>query len=211
MMDFAASPFQIKMIDETGFIAGLGAGIGDVDHGGDKIMAGAFAKTLQARGGIPVPMLLHHDQKRPVGVWTTLRETPAGLEVEGKLTLATADAKEAYALVRDGALGGLSIGYDVQRKSYKGGVRELHEVGLHEVSLVAVPMHPRSRVRRLKEIASIGDLQDLLRDECGLSGRKAKAAASAAWKAINDSNDDDAASDALAVLFAASTRRLAAL
>lgn len=210
-MDFAASPFRIKTLDESGFIAGLGAGIGDTDMCGDRIVAGAFTKTLQARAGQPVPMLLHHDLKRPIGAWTKLTETPAGLEVEGRLTLATADAKEAYALARDGALAGLSIGYDVQRHAHKGQVSELHEVGLYEISLVSVGMHPRARVNRVKAISSIDDLRDLLRDECGLSGRRAKAVAGAAWKAMNEADDDEAAAAEMASLFTNSARRIASL
>lgn len=207
-MDFAATPFQLKTLDESGFIAGLGAGVGDTDLGGDRLLYGAFAKTLAGRGGAPVPMLLHHDLKRPIGAWTKLTETPAGLEVEGKLTLATVDAREAYALAKDGALGGLSIGYDVQRHAHKGNVRELHEVGLHEVSLVSVPMHPRARVGRVKAITGVDDLRDLLRDECGLSARRAKLAAGAAWKAMNDTDDEAAAEAELASLFAASAARI---
>jgi HK97 family phage prohead protease len=209
-MDFATSPFDIKQLDESGFIAGLAAGIGNADHGGDVIMPGAFAKTLHARAGRSIPMLMHHDLKKPVGVWTKLTETPAGLEAEGKLTLATRDAQEAHALVKDGALGMLSIGYkpDPTTTRYLPKGRELHNVSLHEVSLVTVGMNDRATITRVKSIGSIGDLQDLLRNEGGMSSRMAKAAASAAWKAIND-NDETAAIEAkLAAILTTATASL---
>lgn len=206
-MDFAATPFDIKALDDTGLIAGVGAAFGNVDHGRDRILHGAFAKSLAERGGRPVPMLLHHDQKRPIGAWTKLAETPDGLAVEGKLTMATRDAQEAYALAKDGALTGLSIGYDVRRQVHQKDARDLHELGLHEVSLVAVPMNDRARVASVKAIASPADIEDLLRDT-GVSGRRAKAAASAAWKAMNEGGADPADDPELAALFAASAKRI---
>lgn len=206
-MDFAATPFEIKALDDTGLIAGVGAAFGNVDQGRDRILFGAFTKSLAERGGRAVPMLLHHDQRRPIGAWTKLTETPAGLAVEGKLTLATRDAQEAYALAKDGALTGLSIGYDVKRQVHQKDARDLHEVGLHEVSLVAIPMNPLARVASVKAITRPADIEDMLR-ETGVSGRRAKAAASAAWKAINDSDDDHDAAAELGALFAASAARL---
>lgn len=74
--------------------------------------------------------------------------------------------------------------------------RELKAVTLHEVSLVAVGMNDRARVTSIKAIDGAGDIADLLRAG-GVSGRRAKAAAGLAWKAINDSDDDDAAQIAL--------------
>jgi HK97 family phage prohead protease len=209
-MDFAASAFEIKSLDDAGHIEGLAAGFGNVDHGGDKILHGAFTKTLAERGNAPLPMLLHHDLKRPIGSWKSWQETADGLYVKGQLTLSTRDAQEAHALAKDGALSGLSIGWKARAKPrFEGGARVLPEVDLFEASLVTVPMNDKGRVASVKTITSVRDIEELLQ-ECGLSGRKAKAASSAAWKAINQADDDDAASAAIARLFADHTARLAA-
>jgi HK97 family phage prohead protease len=209
-MDFAASPFSIKSLNDSGHIEGLLAGFGNVDHGGDKLLAGCLTKSLALRGGNPLPMLLCHDLRRPIGAWKTWTEAAEGLHVEGKISLGTRDGQEAYALANDGALTGLSIGWQPKSHSTnpRTGVREVAEADLMEGSLVPVPMNDKTRVRSIKTIASVRDLEDLLA-ESGMSGRKAKTAASAAWKAINEAPDEDAAARAeLEAIFASSSKRL---
>jgi len=206
-MNTWATPFQCKSVDDAGIIEGIAAGIGNVDRGGDRIMPGAFAKSIASRAGTPVPLLLCHDIKRPAGAWTEFKEKADGLHVKGRLTLSSRDGAEAYALVRDGALTGLSIDYLPTKEIYVGQVRELREMELLAVSLVPVPMNDRGKVTSVKAVTNIRDLEELLR-EGGLSGRKAKTAATAAWKAINDHNEEDTASAELAAILKASAARL---
>ena len=206
-MDFAASPFDIKTLDDAGHIEGLLAGFGNVDHGGDKLLPGVFAKSLAARSA-PLPMLLHHDMKRPIGAWKEWQEQPQGLYVKGRLSLATRDAQEAHALAKDGALGGLSIGWKAtQAHTDNKGVRVVTEADLFEGSLVTVPMNDKTRVTAIKAVTGARDIEDMLR-ESGLSNRQAKSAASAAWKAINQSHDETQAEDELAAILNASIARI---
>ena len=209
-MDTLAFPFEIKALDDAGAIAGIAAGIGNVDHGRDRFAPGAFAKSLSERAGAPIPMLLHHDFKRPVGVWTDLRETSAGLEAAGTILTKTRDGADAHELVKGGALRGLSVGFQTIRKTFAGDVRELHEVKLHEVSLVPAGMNDRARVLSVKSVANIGDLRDLLQ-EAGFSTREAKTMAGAAWRAIDKQSDDATAHAEMAALFTTSAARLANL
>lgn len=211
-MDYAASPFEIKSLNDSGQIEGLLAGFGNVDSHGDRIAPMAFTKTLAARGTQPLPMLLHHDLKRPIGAWKEWQERPDGLFVKGSLTLATRDAQEAYALARDGALTGLSIGFmpPKRRIDQRTGVADLLEIDLIEGSLVTVPSNPAARVSAIKCITNAGDIRELLR-EAGLSGHKAKAAAGAAWKAINDTDNDAEAEAQVRAILNASAARIAAI
>lgn len=207
-MEFAGTPFEIKQLDDAGHIAGLLAGFGDVDHGGDRLLPGCLTKSLAARSA-PLPMLLHHDMSRPIGAWKSWQERADGLFVEGSLTLATRDALEAHALAKAGALTGLSIGWKPLTGTHDGkGVRVIDQAEIFEGSLVTVPMHDRARVTSIKSIGGARDIADLLQ-EAGLSSRKAKAAAGAAWKSINDQSDEAAADAELAALIHASTARLA--
>ena len=154
-------------------------------------------------------MLLHHDMSRPVGAWRSWQESAAGLYVKGALTMASRDAQEAHALARDGALTGLSIGYNTQkaRPDHAAGVRDLLEVNLLEGSLVTVPSNPITHVAAIKAIAGARDIEAMLR-ETGVSSRRAKIAASAAWKAMNiDEPEDD---DEVAAILKASAERLGA-
>ena len=204
-MEYSDTTLEIKEISEAGAIEGLAAAIGNVDNGGDRIMPGAFTKSLMERGRQGLPMLLNHDLKRPIGVWHSLNETSAGLLVKGKLTMATRDAQEAYALARDGALTGLSIGYKGEGRYGADGVRELQQVQLFEASLVPIPMNDRTRITSIKTIGEAKDIADLLRER-GMSSRQAKAAAGAAWKAINDKQNEPDPDELRAILRASVAR-----
>ena len=209
-MDFTASKFEIKSLDDAGVIEGIGAFFDNVDDGGDVIAKGAFSKTLKERAGARLPMLFCHDQNRPIGAWTEAKETDDGLAVKGRITLASRDGAEAYALAKDGALTGLSIGYKPTRQEPRGDHRILHEVKLFEVSPVAVPMNEYARIQSVKSISSIRDLESLLR-EGGLSSRKAKVVASLGWKAIQSQDDESSAEAELAEILSESINRLRAI
>lgn len=209
-MDFAASPFEIKQLDDAGHIEGLAAAFGNIDRGGDKMLFGSVTKSLAARGSRPLPMLLCHDPKRPIGAWKEWVERPDGLHVKGKVTTQSRDGQEAYALARDGGLTGISIGYVATGKAYERDTRVLSEVDLREASLVPVPMNERAQVTAVKSIAGARDIEELLR-ESGLSSRRAKAAASVAWKSINEQSDDEAAEAEVRSILNASAARIAAM
>lgn len=181
-MHLQAFPFQIKEIAKSGTIVGLAAAFGNVDSHGDRITPGAFATSLAAHkaAGTRPAMLAHHDLSRPVGVWTEMRETGAGLEVVGKLTLGVRDADEVYRLASDGALTGLSIGYVPVKQRAAMDANELLEIDLKEVSLVAVPSNDRTRIVAVKEIEGVHAIRQFLKAG-GYSAAEAKAAAAAAW------------------------------
>jgi uncharacterized protein len=192
-MDYFQYQFEIKALSDVGQIEGLAAGYGNVDYGGDIVAPGAFVESLaahKAAGTMPL-MLMHHDQHRPAGRWDSFAESSDGLIAKGKLTLGATDGREAYALLKDRALTGLSIGFrptDVDRSS--SGARVIKKADLAEVSLVSFPMNTRARVMSVKSLGSIRDLESLLA-EAGMSSRKAKIAAAAAWRAVDGKSDDD--------------------
>lgn len=123
--------------------AGYAAVFDRVDRGGDVVRAGAFAKSLGRAGA--VPLLWQHEPGRPIGRVESLREDRRGLRVIGRVV----DRRTA-ALLKAGAVGGLSFGYRV-REASGAGPRELTELELVEVSLVTVPMQPRARVHAVEE------------------------------------------------------------
>lgn len=147
--------FEIKSIDEAGYIAGIAAGYGNMDHGGDVIMPGALTKAIAGRSS--VPMLLYHDHKQPVGAWSKFDETSDGLNVEGKIAIKSDAGRNAHALAEAGALPGLSIGYRTLRHKFEGKARQLHELDLHEVSLVPIGMNSRAVVTDVKSASGAAD------------------------------------------------------
>ncbi|NDW47602.1 HK97 family phage prohead protease [Ruegeria sp. PrR005] len=136
-------------VSEDAVIEGYASLFGQTDQGGDNVQAGAYAASLKAleAGGQRVKMLWQHDPSQPIGVWDEVREDARGLWVKGRLLESTQKGREAAALIRAGALDGLSIGYRTRRaiKNDKG-QRLLTELELWEVSLVTFPMLPSARV-----------------------------------------------------------------
>ena len=113
--------------------AGYAAVFDRVDRAGDVIRAGAFG-ALAA-----VPLLLAH-RGAPVGRVEAIGEDARGLRVAGVV-----EEPELAALVRAGAVAGLSVGYRPLAVR-QGARRELLRVDLIEVSLVAVPMQAWARI-----------------------------------------------------------------
>ena len=142
----------ISKVDEQGTFEGYASLFNVVDLGGDIVMPGAFAKTLQKVGASGVKMLWQHDGKQPIGAWASLVEDGRGLKAKGRLNLAVTRAREALALMKQGALDGLSIGFRPVRvtRDKTNGRRKIHALDLVEISLVTFPMLPQARVEYVK-------------------------------------------------------------
>ncbi len=116
------------------------------DLNGDIVAPGAFKVSL-ARRAAPVRMLYQHAADTPIGRWTSFVEDRRGLFVRGEIILSSPKAREVHALLRGGALDGLSIGYQ-PTKARKGpvGGRRITEADLWEVSVVTFPMAQSARI-----------------------------------------------------------------
>jgi HK97 family phage prohead protease len=182
---------------------GYGAAFNNVDQGGDKILPGAFGETLaqfKMAGRLPA-MLYQHGKMgggpvMPVGKWQLMEEDSRGLRVKGKLSNTSA-ARDLYELMKDGAIGGMSIGYRVKEFGRPApgddARRLLKSVSLVEVSLVNDPMNPAAVLTSVKaadEIKTERDFEAFLRDVGGFSNTRAKAIASHGYKALEASRDD---------------------
>ncbi len=149
MLDFN---LQVKSLDAAGRFAGYASVFDVVDSQKDIILRGAFAETLIGRVG-DIKMLWQHQQDEPIGVFERMFEDKNGLYVEGKLLLDVARAKEAYALLKEGVISGLSIGYSPikYRRHEKTGVRLLSAVELWEISLVTFPANEAAKITVVKQ------------------------------------------------------------
>lgn len=174
---------KIKATGDDGTIEGYGSVFGVRDSYSDVIAAGAFEASIKehrAAGTLPA-MLWQHDSDQPIGVWTEMREDSTGLFVKGKLALDTVKGKEAYSLLKLGALNGLSIGFVSKQWSYdkSNEIRTLTEIDLWEVSLVTFPANKEARITGVKAadiggITTIRQAEKMLRD-AGFSTDAAKA------------------------------------
>jgi len=117
------------------------------DSTGDIVARGAFAQTLRTRPPSEVRMLYQHFAHEPIGVWDVIREDARGLYVKGHITADVERARDVAALLRDGALSGLSIGFRTRRaKRNADGTRTLLDIELWEISVVTFPMLAQSQV-----------------------------------------------------------------
>lgn len=124
--------------------AGYAAVFDRPDRSGDVVRKGAFLKALERAG--EVPLLWQHKPGAVIGRIEHLSEDRRGLRV----IAAVGDARAAGLLGR-GKVDGLSFGYRVREAKSSGALRELIELDLVEVSLVANPMQPRARVHGVEE------------------------------------------------------------
>lgn len=162
-------------VDRDGMIEGYASLFDRVDMAKDAIEPGAFRASLARGGASGVRLLWQHDAKEPIGVWRSLVEDERGLRVLGELNLSAARARDAFALIRQGAVDGLSIGFKAlrARSDQRSGVRRLMAIDLWEISIVTFPMLSEARVFAVERDASPfgGDLKKLAarRERAGLS------------------------------------------
>ena len=123
--------------------AGYAAVFDQPDKGGDIVRKGAFLRALERAG--EVPLLWQHKPGAVIGRIEHLSEDKRGLRV-----IAAVGDRHAAGLLGSGKVDGLSFGYRVCEATSAGGQRELKELELVEVSLVANPMQPKARVHAVE-------------------------------------------------------------
>lgn len=135
------------LADDAGAISARAWQFGQPDRVGDMIEPGAFRSVK-----LPLPMLFGHDVNDPVGTWDSATEKADGLHLTGHLLVDDLPrAREVRALVKSGAVRGVSIGFITRKASARsGGGRTIKSLDLLEASLVTLPMHPGARVTSAK-------------------------------------------------------------
>jgi HK97 family phage prohead protease len=191
-------PLEVKNIDESGTFEGYAAVFQVLDKGDDIILPGAFKASLKEhKSNKTMPALLwYHDPRQPIGVWENMQEDEHGLFVKGRLLHAEVQkAGEAYALLKAGALSGLSIGYKARDYSIdeKTWIRTLRKVDVREASLVTFPMNEQAKVTAVKTVSikTEREFEAALRDVMGFSRQEAKRIASHGYKARDASDKGD--------------------
>lgn len=138
---------------DSGAFSGHAAIFDTPNRHGELVARGAFRKSLaehKAAGTRPL-MLWAHDLSDVIGVWTDIREDQTGLAVSGRLITETRRGAEAHALLKGGALDGLSIGFSVRGdKLGLNGLRTLTDIELVEISLVGLPSARGARVTEVR-------------------------------------------------------------
>ena len=123
--------------------AGYAAVFDRPDRGGDIVRKGAFARALGRAS--EVPLLWQHKAGAVIGRIEHLSEDSRGLRV-----IASVGDARTSRLLGGRKVDGLSFGYRVREAKNARGLRELVELDLVEVSLVANPMQSKARVHAVE-------------------------------------------------------------
>lgn len=182
----------------SGKFEGIASAVGVLDRHNEIIATGAFDRTLEDKGPTFV-LLWQHDPGKPIGVINLSTDARGDLIGEGELNLDTQLGKEAYSLLKQGAVGAMSIGFNIPDGAaafdQKSGVMHILAVDLWEVSLVTFPANPAA------EVTGVKTALDLLVDEVkagAVLSKKNKGLVTAARDALNDllaAAGDDAAGE----------------
>lgn len=204
-----AARFEAKAVKPDGSFEGYASLFGAEDLGRDVVMPGAFRKSLAKRGARGVKLLYQHDPNEVIGTWEEIREDARGLFVRGQLLSDVARAREVLALMRAGAVDGLSIGYHVVKAESDrlSGTRRLIEVDLWEISVVTFPMLPAARVSAVKRGTrpTTREFERWLMRDAGFSRMEARTIVDRGFKALAP-RDAATGDQALARAFRAAAR-----
>lgn len=176
--------FEIKAAERGGFFSGYASVFDVVDSYDEIVKRGAFVDTIaEAKAkGRKFPVLWNHNSSEPLGTYSVIREDDHGLYVEGKLLIdSVTRAAEIHQLAADGAISGLSIGFEYRESvlDEESGIRSLTALKLYEISLCCFPANEESRTIAIRrkldagELPTITDLEKSLREAMGFSRRQA--------------------------------------
>ena len=195
-MEHKSLAFEAKNITEDGHFEGYASIFGNVDSDMDIIERGAFSDSLaKYKSKAKLPKLLwQHNPQEVIGVYEDMKEDDRGLWVRGRLLKDVAKGKEAYALLKAGAMEGMSIGFMTVDAMYEGAsnsIRKIMKADLWGVSLVTWGANPDALVTDVKGVKTERDFERFLRD-AGYSRKEATAIALHGFKAIDGQRDADA-------------------
>lgn len=164
----AAPVLEIKALKDSGEFEGYGSTFSETpDSYGDVIARGAYEDTLKAhksKGTMP-KMFWQHDPSQPIGKWVEAHEDDTGLMMRGKLNMGVQRAKEAYALLKEGDIDGLSIGFRIKEYSVDNetDVWTLEKLDLLEVSIVSIGANDTATITSVKAAKAAHDLFERLK------------------------------------------------
>lgn len=189
-MQTLSVPFELKADGgDTGKFTGYGAVFNNVDLGQDVILEGSFEKVRTTSDG-RLRLALYHDLRQLVGN-AKYEMDEHGLRIEGQMNMDVSYARDAYYLMKDGSLDGMSVGFDILkggvdwREGEEGeSVRVISKAELWEVSIVPFGMNPDALIDSVKSnVNTLREFEHFLTKN-GYSRREAKAIASGGYGAL---------------------------
>ncbi len=205
-MDIERKEFalEVKEVNDDFTFQGYASVFDVEDEQRDIVAKGAFKRSLRAhkKAGTMPALLWQHWMDEPIGKWMEFIEDDYGLLGHGKLFVEDIPkARQAYRLLKERAINGLSIGYVVAENGAKvdrTGLRTLKQVELMETSIVTFPANRLARVSLVKSgvLPSERDFERWLTHDAGLTRSQARNVLSKGYRdlltrAKQDAGEDD--------------------
>lgn len=154
----------------------------DLDSIGDRIVPGAFAKTLEEwrASEQPIPFIwshMHDDIDAYLGDVIDAKETDDGLWVKAQIDLDDEKSRKAFKLLKGGRVRQYSFAYEVHDSEEKDGENLLKELKLFEVGPTLIGMNQQTRTLVAKAMRRATQLK---------AGRVLSAANEASLREAND-------------------------
>lgn len=145
--------------DITGEFEAVVSVFGNVDKVGDRVMKGAFEKSLArwSMSGDPIPVIWSHqwsDPKSHLGIVVEAAEKGDGLWVKGQLDMDNEDAAYVGKLLAERRVKEFSFAYDVieEARSKKDGANDLIELDIFEVGPTLKGANPSTQLIAAKGV-----------------------------------------------------------
>ena len=102
-------------------------------------------------------LLWQHNQSEPIGNIINITEDARGLYIVAQLLLDIQKAKDAYVMLKSGAIDSLSIGYTPidYEIDYQTNIRTIKKVNLWEISLVTFPANENAKIISVKNESAL--------------------------------------------------------
>lgn len=161
---------EVKADGHSGTFTALASVFHNVDSVGDRVMPGAFSKTLAnwRESGDPIPVILSHKWDDPMAMIGKadphdVIQTPRGLQVTGNLDVTgNPIAKQVHKLMKERLLKGWSFGYTVPdggEQAAEDGANELTEIDLIEVGPTLKGANPEAELQAIKSLAQAVEVE----------------------------------------------------
>lgn len=144
----SVSDVDLKNRVVTGYLSSFD----NVDHSGDIIVKGAYAKTLKERRN-EIVFLNQHRWEQPHGKFAVLQEDQKGLYFESEPLIKTSYSEDALKLYDAGIMTDHSVGFVTITKETKGQNRILKELKLYEGSNVTIGDNPNTPFTGFKSLS----------------------------------------------------------
>ncbi len=123
---------------KSGIVTGYFANFNSIDSDGDRIIKGAFSKTIKENGPQGTQLIKHlldHNKNIAVGKLEELSEDENGLYYESKAGRHT-NGRDFLLMAEDGIINQHSFGFRIIKESKKSDANEISEVAMYEGSSI---------------------------------------------------------------------------